>query len=151
MWRSSAHQRLRSVREFGHPSKFQRFSCLGYVTAAKSLTGGQSNFAGCLAVSWAATLNIHFQGLLSPNGILPGAKCTLRPILAFSYIGSVAAQHSSIGRQPNFAAWYKEWNYTTFAEGAIYMYIRQGGRHNSSYNRAGHYIFAVWFLSLWSP
>jgi len=33
---------------------------------------------------------------------------TLRPSLAFSYIGSVTARHSSSGRQPNFAAWYKE-------------------------------------------
>ena len=34
-----------------------------------------------------------------------GAKFTL----AFSYIGSVTARHSSSGRQPNFAEWYKEW------------------------------------------
>ena len=33
----------------------------------------------------------------------------------------------SSGRQPNFAAWYKEWNYGTFAEGATY--IRLGGHH----------------------
>jgi len=30
-------------------------------------------------------------------------------------------------RQPNFAAWYKEWNYRTFAQGVIY--IRLGGHH----------------------
>jgi len=59
------------------------------------------------------------------NRILPGAKFILRPSLAFSYIGSVTAQHSSSGRQPNFVAWYKEWNYGTFAEGATY--IRLGG------------------------
>jgi len=41
---------------------------------------------------------------------LSGGKITLRPGLAFSYIGSVTARHSSSGRQPNFAAWYKEWN-----------------------------------------
>jgi len=29
--------------------------------------------------------------------------------------------------QPKFAAWHKEWNYRTFAEGATY--IRQGGHH----------------------
>jgi len=40
---------------------------------------------------------------------LSGAKFTLRPSLAFAYIGSVTARHSSSGRQPNFAAWYKEW------------------------------------------
>jgi len=44
---------------------------------------------------------IHFQGLLPRDGILPRAKFTLRPTLAVSYIGSG-------GRQPNFAAWYKE-------------------------------------------
>jgi len=54
-------------------------------------------------------LYIHFRGLLPPNGslpvgILPGAKFTLRPSLAFSYIGSVTAQHSNSGSQPNFAA-----------------------------------------------
>jgi len=45
---------------------------------------------------------------------LPAAKFTLFPSLAFSYIASVTAQHSS-GHQPNFVAWYKEWNYGIFA------------------------------------
>ena len=44
-----------------------------------------------------------------------------------SYIGSVTARHASSKRQPNIAAWYKEWNYKTFAEGATY--IRLGGHH----------------------
>ena len=59
------------------------------------------------------TIYIHFRGLLPPDGILPRAKSALRPSLAFSYIGSVTARHSSSGRQPNFAAWYKEWNEET--------------------------------------
>jgi len=105
----------------GHPSKFQRLSHLGFVTAPTSLTEGQSNFARCLAVYWAGTLHIHFRGLL------PGAKFTLRPSLALSYIGSVTARHSSSERQPNFAGWYKEWNYATFEEGATY--IRLSGHH----------------------
>ena len=58
-----------------------------------------------------------FLAALAPNGILPGAKFTLRPSFAFSYIGSVTARQLSSGRQPNFAAWYKEWNYRTFATG----------------------------------
>jgi len=37
---------------------------------------------------------------LAPNGILPGAKFTLRPSLVFSYIGSVTAR-----RQPNLVTW----------------------------------------------
>jgi len=43
-------------------------------------------------------------GFLPPNGLLPGAKFSLRQNLAFSYIGSVIVRHSSSGRQPNFAA-----------------------------------------------
>jgi len=46
----------------GHPSTFQRVSRLAFVTAATSVTGGQPNFARCLAVSWAGTLYIHFRG-----------------------------------------------------------------------------------------
>jgi len=68
-----------------------------------------------------------FSWALALDRILPGAKFTLRPSLALSYIGSVTARHSSRGRQPNFVAWYKEWNYGTTAEGATY--IRQGGHH----------------------
>jgi len=105
----------------GHPNKFQRVSPLAFVTAETSLTGGQPNFAGCLAVSWAGTLYIHFRGLLPLTEFLPGAKFTLRPSLALSYIGSVTARHSSSRRQPIFAAWCNEWNYGTIAESAIYI------------------------------
>ena len=47
--------------------------------------------------------------------------------LAFSYIGSVTARRSSSGREPNFVAWYREWNDGTFADGTTY--IRLGGHH----------------------
>ena len=72
-------------------------------------------------------LHYTFSGALAAERILPGAKFTLYPSLVFSYIGSVTARHSSTRRQPNFEAWYKEWNYGTFAEGATY--IRHGGHH----------------------
>jgi len=84
-----------------HPNKFQRVSRLGFVTASTSLNRGEQNFARCLTVSWAGTLYILFFGggrLLPPDGILSGAKVTLCPSLAFSYIGSVTARHSSSGR-----------------------------------------------------
>jgi len=45
---------------------------------------------------------IHYRGLLLPDGILPRAEFILHPSLAFSYIGSVTAQHSSSGHQLNF-------------------------------------------------
>jgi len=70
---------------------------LGFVTAATSFTGDQPNFVRCLAVSRTGTLCIHFWGLLPSDGISPHAKFTLRPSLAFSYIGSVTARHSSSG------------------------------------------------------
>jgi len=68
-----------------------------------------------------------FSGAFAPDGILPGAKFALRLSLAFSYIASVTTRHFSSRRQSNFAAWYSEWNYGTFAEGATY--IRLGGHH----------------------
>ena len=111
----------------GHPSKFQRVSRLGFVTAATSLNGGQPNFGRCLAVSLTGTLCIRFPGLLPHNGILPHAKFTLCLTPAFSYIGSISARHSSSGHQQKFVASYKEWNYGTFAEGTTC--IRLGGHH----------------------
>jgi len=65
---------------------------------------------------------------LPPDGILSGAKLTLRPSLAFAYIGSITALHSSSGRLPNFAAWYAEWNYGTFVDGATYIWL--GGHYD---------------------
>ena len=96
-----------------------------------SLTGGQLNLARRWSVSRAGTLFKHFRELLPPDGILPGAKLTLHPSLAFSYIGSVTARHSSSGRQPNFAAWYKEWNYGISADGATYIRL---GRHHVNHS-----------------
>ena len=49
-----------------------------------------------------------FGGSWPPDGILPGAKFTSPPSLAFSYIDSVTARHSSSGHQPNFVAWYNK-------------------------------------------
>jgi len=92
-------------RVWDTPSKFQRLSRLGFVTAATSLNRSQPNFTRCLAVSWAGRLSRHFRRLLPRNGILPGARFILRPpSLALSYIGSFTARHWSSGREPNFAA-----------------------------------------------
>ena len=80
------------LASLGHPSKFQPVLHLGFVTAPMSLIGGQQNFGGCLAISSAGTLYIHF-GALAPNGILLATKFTLHPSPAFSYISSTTAQH----------------------------------------------------------
>jgi len=65
---------------------------------------------------------------LPADGILPGAKFTLRPTLASPIL--TALLHGTPAAGANFAVWYKEWNYTTFADGATY--IQLGGHH------AGH-------------
>jgi len=44
---------------------------------------------------------IYIFWALGSNGILPGAKFTLGPSLAFSYMSRVTTQHASSGRQPN--------------------------------------------------
>jgi len=50
--------------------------------------GTPGNFNGCHV--WKSPGLVHyictFGGLLPPDGILPGAKFTLRPSLAFSYL-----------------------------------------------------------------
>jgi len=93
-----------------------RVSRPAFVTAATSLTEGQPN---CMMfgrlLGWYTIYT--FPGALALDGILPGAIFTLSPSLAFCHIGNVTARHSSsCGRQPNFAAWYKQWSYGTFAE-----------------------------------
>jgi len=121
LWPANGRDRFGCL---GHTSKIQRVSCLGFVTAATnqnldprmpnstllSLNGSQPNFARCLIVSCAGALYIHFWGSCAVTEFLPGAKFSLRPSLALSYIGSVTARHSSTGRQPNFAA-LSRWRY----------------------------------------
>jgi len=48
------------------PSKFEQVSRVGFVISPTSLNGGEPNFAGCLAVSWAGALYIHFWGAVAP-------------------------------------------------------------------------------------
>jgi len=80
------------------PANFNGFRVFASLLQRRcSPEAGQPNFSRCLAVSWADTLYIRFRGLLSPDGISPRAKFTLGPSLAFSYIGSVTARHSSSG------------------------------------------------------
>jgi len=54
-------------RVWGTHSKFQRVSCLAFVTALTSVNGDQPNFARWLAVFWAGTLYVHFRGAVAPN------------------------------------------------------------------------------------
>jgi len=119
---------------WGTPSNFSEFHVLASsVQRRRSSEVNQTlQFVQCSAVSWAATLYLHFRRLLPPNGISPRAIFTLRPSLAFSYIGNVTARHSRSGGQPNIAAWYKEWNYGTFAIFGWAAITLDIGPHSSS-------------------
>ena len=74
-------------------SKFQRVSCLGFVTALTSLNGGQPHFARCFAVYWAGTLYIHFLGLL-----LLTEFCQVHNSLCVQVLRSPTARHASSRR-----------------------------------------------------
>jgi len=52
---------------------------------------------------WPSPGLVHYIYIFGGSRIWPGAKLTLCSSLAFSYIGSVTASHSSSRRQPNFA------------------------------------------------
>jgi len=81
-------------------------------------------------LGWADTLHIHFEGSypLTEFCQVQNSLCVYdvlpSPILAALLHGTLVY---SSGRQPNSAAWYKEWNYGTCADGATY--IRLGGHH----------------------
>ena len=87
----------------GTPANFNRFRVLPLLLQRRcSLEANQTlHMFGCLLGCYTI---YTFSGAFAPDGILPCANFTLRPSLAFSYIGSVTARHSSSGRQPNFAA-----------------------------------------------
>jgi len=104
---SSQYDELRSTSGWdrlaglGHPSKFQRVSRVGFVTAPTSLNEGQPNFALCLAVSWSGTLcrPIHFRGLLPLTEFCQMQYSLCVQSLTFSFIGGVATRHSSSVRK----------------------------------------------------
>jgi len=100
-------------RVWGTPANFNRFRVLASLLQRRRSPEANQT----LHDLWLSPGLVHciyiFGGSCPPDGILPRAKFTLCPSLAFSYIGSVTARHSSSGPQPNFAAWYKEWNYGT--------------------------------------
>jgi len=92
----TAYLGLRSVPEFGAPQQISTGFACWFRYCSDVADRRQTKFARCLAVCWAATLYIHFQGLLPSNGNLPCARFTLCPRLAFCYIGTVSAWHCSM-------------------------------------------------------
>jgi len=90
-------------RVWGTPSNFNRFCVLALLLHwCHSKEVNQT-----LHDVWPSPGLVHYVYILralAPNGILPGAKFTLHPSLAFSYIFIVTARHLTSGHQPNFAA-----------------------------------------------
>ena len=109
---------------WGTPANFNGFCVLpSLLQRRRSPEANQT-----LHAVWLSPGLVHYIYIFGGfHGIFPGAKLTLRPTLAFLYIGSITARHSSSGREPSFAVWYKKWNYGTFTEGATYIWL--GGLH----------------------
>ena len=89
---------------FGHPANFNGFRVLASLLHRRRSTEVNQT----LHDVWPSHRLVHymyiFWGSCPVNGMLPRAKLSLRPSLAFSYIGTVTARHWSSRRQPNFAA-----------------------------------------------
>jgi len=88
----------------GHPSKFQWVSPLRVLASLLQRCRSMEVNQTLHDVSPSPGL-VHyiyiFGELLPPNTILKCAQFILNPSLAFCYIGSVTARHSSSGHQPN--------------------------------------------------
>jgi len=103
----------------GHPSKFQRLSRLGFVTAAASLNGSQPSFARCLAVLWAGWLFIHFRRLLPLTEFCQvlNSLCVLQ-ILRSPILSALLHGTRAVGASQTLRRW---------AQGTTY--IQQGTGH----------------------
>jgi len=115
------------LASLGYPSKFQRVSRLGFVITPTSRNGGRPNFARCLVVSWAATF--FFLG----GEALQNSLCIS---LAFSYIGSVTAWHSSTRRQPEYSV-VQGMELRNFRSLTVFVVFNRG-RH--LYSEGGHHV-----------
>ena len=111
---------------WGTPASFNRFRVLASLLQRRRSPEASQTLHD-LWPSPGLVYMYTFLEAFAPDGILLRAKFTLRPSPACSYIGSVTARHSSSRSEPNVAAWYKEWNYGTFADGATC--IRLGDHH----------------------
>jgi len=88
---------MRSVREFGAPEQI--------LTGFASWLRYCSDVVNRMPIKLCTMFGCHLgccimytcSAALAPDGISPRAKFTLRPSLAFSYIGSVTARHSCSG------------------------------------------------------
>jgi len=113
----------------GHPSKFQRVSRLAFSYLLQRRRSPEANQT--LHDVWPSPALARYIYIFA--GSCPLTEfCQVQSSLYDQVLRSLllaALLHGTpcSGRQPNFAAWYKEWNYGTFAE--VATYIRLGGHH----------------------
>ena len=111
-------------RVWGHPSKFERVSRVSSLLQRRHLS--EANLT--LHDVWQSLIYTFFAGSC-PLTEFCQVKDSLyvqvlrSPVLAALLHGTPAAG----GTKPNYAAWYTEWNFVTFAEGANYIWL--GGHH----------------------
>jgi len=106
LWSTSGWDRYVS---FGHPSKFQGF----HILASSLLQRRRSTETNqTLHSVWPSPWMVHyiyiFGGSCRVTEFCQVQNLPCVPSLALSYICIITARHSSSGRPPNFAAWYKE-------------------------------------------
>ena len=90
---------------WGTPANFNGFRVLASLLHRRVAQWRSTNLCTMFGHLQGWNTVYTFSGAVVPNGILPGAKLTLRPSLAFSCFDSVTARHQSTGRQSNFAAY----------------------------------------------
>jgi len=111
------------------PANFNRFLVLASLLQRRRSPEANQT----LRDLWSSPELVHYVyilGAFAPPPLRNFATCKIHfapksSVLLYWHFGSVTAWHSSSGPQPNFAVWYKEWNYGTFSDGATY--IRPGG------------------------
>jgi len=111
----------------GTPANFNRFRVLPSLLQRRRSTETNQT----LQDVWPSPGLLHyiyiFGGSCPLTEFCPVQKSLCVQVLRSHMAELLHGRHSSSGRQPNFAAWYNQWHYRTFAEGATY--IRQGGHH----------------------
>ena len=143
----------------GHTSKCQRVSRLAFVTAATSLTRGQPNFARCLAVSWLVHYIYTFGGSCPLTEFCPvqNSLCSMskscvrlywqryctalqQRLLSARLCGVVQGMELRNFRRRRHL--YSAGRPSRWASAHILVMV-------ALCNRPNHYIFALWFLSIY--
>ena len=111
---------------WGTPENFNGFRVLVSLLQRRCSTEANQT----LHDVWPSPVLLHYVyvlGVSCPrNGILPGARFTLHPSLALSYIGSVTARHSMQQRaSAKVCGVVQGMEFGTFAEGATYTVFQK--------------------------